>query len=286
MQPGCQAVSRLSADVSFMCAFSKTVRMASVVALVLLLFGCDHSSLRDSLIPKAESEAAKETLARLRGGDLEYIKERLHPDVSRQASDEKLRELAEYFPRGEPISTTLIGSQVHTMNSLWQGNFSFEYEFQDGWALANAVLQRSDDDLRIVGLSVYRTDASQKEINRFTLAQKSPIHYVVFTLAIVVPLFILVTFVFCIRTPIRRKKWLWMFFVLLGVGSLQLNWTTGEYAIQLMSFNLVGAGAMASGPYGPWIFSIGVPLGAILFWARREKLITKHEANNTNEPDA
>jgi hypothetical protein len=253
---------------------------------VLLLFGCDYSNLRDSLVPEAEAEAAMETLVRLRVGDLEYIKERLHPDIHSEVSDEKLRELAEYFPGGEPISTTLIGSQVHSMNSSWQGNFSFEYEFQDGWALANAILQRSDDDLRIVGMSVYQTDASQKEINRFTLAQKSLIHYLVFTLAIVVPLFILVTLVVCIRTPIRRKKWQWALFILLGVGSLQLNWTTGEYAVQLMSFNLAGASAMASGPYGPWILSIGIPLGAILFWVRREALIAKHEANNKLERDA
>ena len=286
MQPARQAGSRLSLVVSFMISVSMTARMVSVVALALMLFGCDYSNSRGSLVPSAEAEVAKEILVRLRAGDFEYIQERLHAGVRNDVSDDKLRELAGYFPSGEPMSTTLIGSQVHLMNSVWHGNFTFEYEFQDGWALANAILQRSDNELRVLGVGVYQTEASQKEINRFTLAQKSLIHYVVFTLAVVVPLFILVTLVVCIRTPIQRKKWLWAVFVLLGVGSLNLNWTTGEYAVQLMSFNLFGATAMASGPYGPWVLSIGIPLGAIVFWVRREALTAKREANNTLERDA
>ncbi len=100
-----------------------------------------------------------------------------------------------------------------------------------------------------------------------------------------IPLFILATLVECVRTPIPRRKWLWVLFILLGFGSIQLNWTTADYAIQAFHVNLLGAGAVASGRYAPWVLSFGIPLGAITFWSRRKEFLTKHEVSKSLELD-
>jgi len=32
----------------------------------------------------------------------------------------------------------------------------------------------------------------------------------------------------CIRTPIRRRKWLWIIVTILGIGKLGIDWSSGE----------------------------------------------------------
>ena len=257
-----------------------------VIALLFgLLTGCGRGELPEWVVPEAESEFAEDFLDRLRQGDMDYVKTKLDPDVTEEASDELINRVIDFFPEGEPISTKIIGSQVRAFNSEWEGNFTFEYEFPSGWALANTVVRRAGEDFLVGGFHVYRTEASQAEINRFTLSGKSVLHYGVLGGATIAPIFILFTLVSCIRTPIHKRKWLWVLFVIVGIGTIRLNWTTGAYSIQMFSINLLGSGAVADGPFAPWVVSTGIPLGAILFWFRRKRFIAIHEANKPLEPD-
>ena len=253
-----------------------------ILAAILLLVtaACSYQDMSDKLIPKAESQFAEEYLHRLQLRDYEYVKKFIDPSIEARVTDEKLVEIAGYFPDGELLGTELIGLQVNVFDSRWQGNFTFEYQFSSGWALANVVLRKSGNELSVVGFSVYRTEASQKEINKFTFAGKSVLQYLILAAAILVPIFVLVTAYFCIRTPIPKRKWLWVIFVLVGMGAVSVNWTTSQYAIQPLTIKLFSASAMAAGPYAPWIISVSVPLGAIMFWFKRKGFIEASRADN------
>lgn len=240
--------------------------------LSILMTGCSYDEFREKLIPKEESELAREYLSKLQAQDYEYVRSRLSPELVPQVNDELLQNVAAFFRPGDPLSVEIIGSEVNILDGQWQGNFTFEYEFESGWNLANVVLQKTDDGYEVIGFHVYQTEGSQSEFNSFGLSAKSPIQYLVLLLAIVVPIFILITLVVCIRTPIARKKWLWIIFILLGVGTIQVDWTSGAYAFQLLSVQLLGASAFSAGPAAPWIISASVPLGAFIFWFKRRKL--------------
>ena len=254
------------------------------IVFALVLSSCSQEELQERFIPKEESGFAKDYLSKLRGRDFAYVKSILSPELDAQVTDELLEQMAAHFGEGEPLSVKIIGSQVNVFNGQWQGNFTFEYQFESGWNLANAALQKFDDGYRVIGINVYQTEASQKEINAFNLSSKSGLQYLVLCLAVLVPLFILFTLIVCIRTPIKRKKWLWVIFVLLGFGAIQVNWTNGAYAFQLISIHLFGASATAASPAAPWVLSASVPLGAIVFWMRRKSLIER--ANKSSQQDA
>lgn len=255
-----------------------------LTVLTLFLSSCSQDELNDRIIPKEESSFAEDYLSKLRGRDFTYVKSILSPEIDAQVTDELLEQMAGYFREGEPLSVKIIGSQVNVFNGQWKGNFTFEYQFESGWNIANAALQKTDSGYQVIGLNVYQTDASQKEINAFGLSSKSGLQYLVLSLAVLVPVFILFTLIVCVRTPIQRKKWLWVIFVLLGVGAIQVNWTNGSYGFQLISINLFGASATAAGPAAPWILSASIPLGAIVFWVRRKSLIER--ANKSSQQDA
>lgn len=254
--------------------------IALVVSLFLLTSCTTYQDMMDKLIPKKEVKMAEDYLTKLREKDFEYIKSELSDELKPKVTDASLVQLSEHFRGGELISTEIIGSEVHTFNGIWQGNFTFEYRFVEGWNLANVIFRKVGEKYDVIGLAVYQTKMSQKELNAFNLTNKTLLHYSVISMAFFVPLFILVSLYICVLTPMPKRKWLWIIFILLGISAIRINWTTGQYAIQLLSVHLLGASASAAGPYAPWIISVSLPLGAILFWIRRKHYIElSKEAN-------
>ena len=168
-----------------------TLRIIIMALTSLFLSSCSYEQVAEKLIPKKESAFAQEYLLRLKNRDFDYINSLLSPEIAAQVNDELLEEMAGYFRGGEPLSVKIIGSQVNVFNDSWQGNFTFEYEFESGWNLANAALRKTDIGYEVVGLNVYQTEKSQKEIHAFKLSSKSLLQYLVLLLAVIVPLFIL-----------------------------------------------------------------------------------------------
>lgn len=256
------------------------VLVISTFVVLLNLSSCSYEDMAAKFIPEEESGWAEDYILKLRDRDFEYVKSKLSEELRPKVTDDLLLNMVSHFRSGELISTDIIGSQVHVFNGVWQGNFTFEIQSSDGWNLANAAFKKVNGEPEVIGLNVYRTEASQKEINAFTFSEKSVIHFVVLALAILIPIFILVTTVVCIRTPIKKRKWLWVIFILLGVSAIQLNWTTGQFGVQLISIHLFGSAATSAGPYAPWFISASIPLGAIIFWFRRKRFITLFEESN------
>jgi hypothetical protein len=58
---------------------------------------------------------------------------------------------------------------------------------------------------------------------------------------------------------------------------LSVEWIDGTSHFELLTVNLLGAGAAKSGVYGGWVFSVSFPLGAVLFWLKRFGWIADHE---------
>ena len=125
------------------------------VLLFVMLAGCSYEELSESLIPAEESELARSILNDFRNGDVEKVSAMLSDEIRNQADDEVLREIASYFHPGEPISVEIIGSQVNVFGDKWTGNFTFEYQFDAGWNLANVALSKRSEEFEIFGLNVY-----------------------------------------------------------------------------------------------------------------------------------
>jgi hypothetical protein len=119
---------------------------------------------------------------------------------------------------------------------------------------------------------VGRIPESLERMHRFTLRDKRARHYVFSGLSIVIPAYILWSAVVCLRTPIRRRKWLWLLFVLFGFVGFTLNWSTDYLDINLAGMRLLGASAEKASPYSPWLITVSVPLGSVIFLVQRRKL--------------
>jgi hypothetical protein len=237
--------------------------------LALMLAACDQEAMFEKFVPKEESALAKELIAKLAAGDFAAVESRLDSKLKTPDVRERLQQMARALPRGEPKSVQTVGTNTNTSSAATTYNLTYEYEYQEGWVVANTVLERRDGQVTLQGIHFLPSQQSLATINRFTFEGKGVAHYIVFALAIAIPLFIVYALVVCARTKFPRRKWLWLVFVAVGLVQFQFNWTNGAWGVQPLSFALLGAGFTQSGPVAPYIFTLAFPLGAVIFLAKR-----------------
>lgn len=243
--------------------------------LVFLFGGCVQQATIEQLAPKEEAAIAKSLLSQLASKDYAAIERQLDPSLKGASVRGALEQAAGFFPKERQESVTTVGSNTVSVNGKTTYSLTFEHQYQNSWLLSNVVLQRREGQIWILGLHVKPMKQSLLEANRFTFQGKGLLHYIVFALVVAVPVFIIYALVLCIRTPIAKRKWLWLLFVALGIVQLSLNWTDGSYSIQPISFAFLGAGFFRASPYAPCIFNVALPLGAIVFLLRRRALLAK-----------
>jgi len=193
----------------------------------------------------------------------------MDPSLNGPGLHDALTQAANLIPRQEPISVKLVGVSTNRTSNLYQTDLTYEYQFSDKWLLINVATQKSENTFTIIGLGVTPIADSVEHSNRFSLSQKTPLQYGILAWGTITVLFILYCLILCSRAKNLNKKWLWILFILFGFGGLSVNWATGKIGFSLLSIQLFGFSAFAA-PYGPWILTVSLPVGALLFLLQRK----------------
>lgn len=254
-------------------ALSRSIRLTCQSVLVavfaLLIAGCDQDAIFENFIPQEESAFAKEVIAKLAAKDFAAIESLLDDKLKTPDVRTKLEQMVRLLPPGEPKAVRTVGATTNESSTATRYDLTFEYEYANSWVIAIAVLERRDGNLTVQGIRFVPQEQSLAAANRFTVEGKGVAHYLVFALAISIPLFIVYAIFVCARTRIPKRKWLWILFIAVGLGHFQFNWTTGQWAIHPFGFVVLGAGYFRGGPMAPYILGLAFPLGAVIFLARR-----------------
>ncbi len=260
-----------------------TRRVALAAAVLLLAGGCGREAMLDRFSSPADQAAAQAYIALLRNGDFEPIESAT--DVSlRSGLHAQLERMAAMIPEGEPTSVKVVGAQQFSDADGTMVNTTFEYSFGEAWLLINVALRRAGTDTTIVGFNVVPQPRSLEARNRFTLAGKQPLQYAVLGAAVSAVALTLYALVVCLRAPGLRRRWLWVVFVVTGVGRLGVNWTTGQWSVFPFTLQLFSASAFAP-LYGAWTIAASVPLGAIVFLLFRRRLLPAEAGGPVAAPE-
>jgi hypothetical protein len=264
-------------------AFAQKLNVRFILSISLLLLiilpGCtpaDPANQIKRFAPPEDEAMATNYIALLRQNKFEQIQNDLDPSLKNALTQDTLAKMVKVIPPQDPVSVKVVGAQQVRDPDIYKINLSFEYQFPSKWLLINVAIQKKGGVSTIIGFNVYPLSDSLENINRFTLTGKNLLQYATLVFASLIPLFILFVLVLCIRTKMTKRKWLWIIFILLGIGKLTVNWTTGQWQIAPLYFSLLGSGAFAP-PYGAWLISTSLPLGAILFLLRRKRFIASVE---------
>jgi hypothetical protein len=246
-----------------------------IALLVMALLGCSsNDSLRKAMnriVPPDDEALAKECLSALIKGDYPTVKKQLDPQFVKPGIDSNLAQITHILAQEGPPSLELVGCNVFSTAEKRRSSLTYQYHFKNAWVLAAVTIDTEAENKRVFGINVNPIPKSLEELNAFTLKGKGAIHYVIFVTAIIVPVFIIWTIIICARTKIRRK-WLWIIGILIGIGRINLNWTTGQLGFQLIAFQIPGAGIVKMGLYAPWILTVSIPVVAIWFLIKRQKI--------------
>lgn len=250
--------------------------MLLIFALIASLTACDQQAMIDKIAPQQEVALVKQLFAQLAARDYESVEKQLDPSLQTPTLRGALEDVAGQFPAGPPLSIRIIGSRTQFTTDTTIHDLTLEYEYSGSWLIGNAVLRSSGASRSFIAFRVTPRAQSLVSENAFSLGGKSPAHYLVLLGVVLIPLFVLIVLVLCIRTKSLKRKWAWILFVLLGLVQFSFNWTTGEWSVQPIAVLLFGSGFASAGPAAPLVFSLGLPVGAMVFmtrWLRRERTI-------------
>lgn len=255
-------------------------RILPLLCLALLyLAGCNPLGPGALLVDPVKEKVALGYIDELMAGRAERIIADLDPSLRTEDIGARFDQMHSLFPSGAPTSRELVGYQWQkNPGTPTQYNLTYQYGFGGKWLMVNVAFREPASGSRVVyGMHVVPLPASLQETNCFTFSEKGMANYVFFAAAMVIPLFVIGTLVVCVRTPIPRRKWLWVVFILLGFVQFSLDWTSGQWGIQPIAFQICGASFMRSCDYAPWILSFSLPIGAIVFWLRRGRYLRPSE---------
>lgn len=255
------------------------MRILIVLLLTLGLAGCSPHAAWESLVPEDDVAFAQAFLSDLQAGGFATTREQWEPSLRADPHlPDGLAQIAALFPAEMPREVRTVGFHVAHWSDVTAVRLSLEYEYSDRWLLAAMSLERGTDTPPLVhGLHVELRPESLAQTNRFDLAEGTLTHYLLLGLATAIALFTLVTLVVALKTPMKRRKWLWVAFILIGFVNVSLNWTTGEIGIEPVSVRIPVSGFERAGPYAPVVILTSVPLGALIFLLRRNKLMAPAE---------
>ena len=242
------------------------------ILILGMLAACSQKDMLQKFASPAEQATAQKYINELRSLDFGDIEKAIDPSIADEVAGGTLAKMAALIPEGTPTSVQLVGANRFSSESAGTTlNLTYEYQFGTQYMLTNVATKTKNGVLTIVGFRVLPESASLETQNKFNLSGKSALQYGVFGAAITMTIFTLVVLVVCIRTKMKRRKWLWILFILFGFGKLSVNWATGQWGVMVLAAQLFSASATAA-YFGPWIVTVSLPVGAVLFLIRRRRL--------------
>lgn len=246
--------------------------------MILYIFslGCSPKEMLNTIVPDEADTFAREYINILRKGDFQTAITLINPELVNPAIESDLKNIASFFDQGELLAVEVVGCNVFSMNNIKKTDLTYQYQFTDSWLLASVVVNNIEGTQEILGVNVKPIPTSIQDMNALTFSGKGISNYIMTIMSLLIVLFILYALILCCKSKVKRK-WLWIIFILVGIGKLSLNWTTGEIGFNPLSFNvqLFGSSLIRSGIYGPWFLTISLPLGAIIFLFKKRNLKNK-----------
>jgi hypothetical protein len=243
------------------------------VLLFIILTGCNFKLDYKKIVPITIDRFANEFIGFVHKGNIDTCLSLVLPEMN---TDEARKFLQNCYSNINSLNldsvkiinankTSLMGKDGFT--NYW---IDYEYNTNPKFLYIKIGIREQNGRLTVTAFNGNILDESLSKTYNFTFKDKGIKHFLFFCISILVPVFILFTLFFAIKTKLN-KKWLWIIGIILGFTKFSINWTTGQVGFSLINFMILGAGIIKSGNVAPWILSFSIPIVSIIFWIRKLK---------------
>lgn len=242
------------------------MRLLSILIAVfsLLLVGCKLDETARATMPPDAVLTADLALERYLSGDATGLRLLSTDELASTAADDALAELFGFRGTGQVVATAIIGARVAASTATGTiVTVIYSVELADRNLVVTIITQEVADRFLLGGLSVNVVEKGPAGVPALSFKNASFVHYLTLTVFVGIPLLVLGTLIDCIRRKDVKRRILWCLFILFGVGSLTFAWSTGDFGLRLLQFQLFSVALRI--PYD-WVFEFSVPVGAIMWW--------------------
>ncbi len=243
---------------------------SAAVLLLLGLSGCKVGWLLERIAPDAIRDG-KGYFEELRQRQVDQILQSFDPSEDKDRLRGELGKVIALVPQQEPLGVETLGVTAECKGTgVCTKLITLEYKYPDRWILFQVKVSNRSGDYSITNLYVEPESMPLESISQFTLRGKSWLHYAILLMNLLSIGLAFYALVLCIRTPIKKRKWLWIIITILGIGKLGIEWSSGELWYKVFHISIL-PGGWGFELDGPFMYA-SIPAGAILFLLMRSRL--------------
>lgn len=207
------------------------------------------------------------------------------PDIADSSFEQEFAEMVCIWEKG-PYTYTCISMHARSFSGSGGGRkyVTNSYAIQTAQKKYHAEVIRCEmpegDGLYGFRLKLEQAEkpvGTLRDIGSFTGGQWSVLLYYLAAVA-----FCVVTAVRCAKDPIRMK-WLWILLILLVHSGMEHHVRQGLFQLRLLLVMVPPYYRLLLYPGGGRLLALGLPVGAILYWCIRKKLIANAEKKQQSQ---
>jgi hypothetical protein len=246
----------------------RTILKAGLVLLILAVSG--SLSACAARPGPGQQAAIRAVFDQARRHDFAAIETRLAPRLRTAVTDTRLQAQAALIPDQPPRAVKPVRFVSARANGGEETSALDEYFYADRLLVVSTAIRTPPGaPPQVLAFNIQPFSLRALAVGRFTLAGKSTTQYFLLGVATGIPLLLVYALARLARDRTTRWKWLWTPFILIGFTELSVNWATGALVFQPFSLLLLGA-SVARPPLdvAPWIVTVSLPLGAVIYLGR------------------
>lgn len=247
----------------------KIIYLATLI--IIGLTGCNTKIDFSKIVPDNVDKFATGFISEIHKGNIDSCLTLVLPEMNNDNGKQFLTNTYKNIQSFSIDSFSIINAQKTSMigdNGFTNYGIDYEYKVGNNFLYFSIGIREQYGKMTITAFDGRIIEDSLSKVHAFTLKDKGYLHYLFLFFAILIPLFIIVTLIFVIKTKLP-KKWLWIIGILFGFIKFSINWTTGQVGFGLLNISILGAGFSKAGNMAPWILSFSLPIVAIIFWYKR-----------------
>ncbi|HCM42402.1 MAG TPA: hypothetical protein DIS66_03700 [Candidatus Omnitrophica bacterium] len=243
--------------------YKKSIYFLTGLFCVMVLAGCSEDARIQKAIPKEADTLARDFMTAVEAKNSDAALQLIEPQVRKEAS-EKIKNIIQLFESAKAQQIKPVGIRAQKKGEERLIQVSYQLYYPDKAIISTLVILETPTARSIVSVRVDPVNQPLEKLYAFKLFGKSFFHYIVLLLWIAVPLFIAYTLWQCVISTVKWK-WIWAVAIILAFFPIYLDWTSGRAFIRLFSVMIFGV-SFVKQKYGPLVLSVGVPVGAIVFY--------------------
>ena len=251
------------------------IMLCAVVIFIIPPFFFNSYEINQKKIPQVEDVLARKYLKALFLGNFSDAASLMVPKFRTANDINTLRNaISKTIGQSDKVSNfeivqvlKFLKSNTATYNdSKPKYGYTLGYQFNiDGkWFLAKVTVGDFDNQKLVYGWQLSSLQNSLQKINAFTFFEKPEINFIIFSIGIILILFVLYTVFLWLDVKVKNRWW-WLLFILCGVGQLKFNWTSGQFIFHILGFSIPPVSYFRMGIISPYILVLTIPIGAIIF---------------------